>query len=268
MLKGRAIPCLLLDDGSLVKTVKFRNPNYVGDPVNVVRIYNEFEVDELLFLDIRATTQRRKPPFEIIEEIAGECFMPLAYGGGIKTLEDIERILGIGAEKVAINGFAVEDPDFIGKAASVFGSQSIVVSIDVKKHFWGGYTVQTHGGTVNTGIDAVAWARSMERQGAGELLVTSIDRDGTWSGYDLQLIRQITSAVGVPVIACGGAGRLQDIGQVIRGGASAAAMGSMVVYQRKDLGVLVNFPSRSELDEVLLHTGTAPDTPAASARRT
>lgn len=252
MLKTRVMPCLLLKDGALVKTVKFKDPSYIGDPINAIRIYNEKEVDELIFLDITATLENRQPPFKVLAEIASECFMPVAYGGGIRRLEDIKEIFNLGIEKVALNSYAVENPDFIRAAADKFGTQSIVVSIDVKKKFLGRYEVYTNGGRKGTGLDPVKFAAQVAVLGAGEILLTSIDHDGTQTGYDLELIKKITSAVSVPVIACGGAGKLEDFGAAVNeGGASACAAGSMVVYFGRNRAVLINFPTRDELEQVL-----------------
>jgi cyclase len=252
MLKTRVIPCLLLRETSLVKTVKFGRFGYIGDPANTVRIFNELEVDELIFLDITATKDCRKPKFKILKEIADECFMPLCYGGGIRTIEDMKAIYEIGLEKISINTYAASNPEFITIAADMFGSQSIVVSIDVKKNLWGKYEVCTIGGTKHIKRDPVEYAIQMEKCGAGELLLTSIDREGTWNGYDVELVKSITKVVSIPVIANGGAGNVEHIGSVIRnGGASAVAVGSMVVYQAKDLGVLVNFPDVNDLKRAL-----------------
>lgn len=252
MLRTRVIPCLLLRDESLVKSVKFKNYNYIGDPINTVRIFNELEVDELVFLDITASREGRKPNFRILEQIADECFMPLAYGGGLSDIEDIGRIFAIGFEKVVVNSHAVVDPAFVTRLADKYGSQSIIGSIDARKNLWGRYELFTHGGSRKCGINPVEWALELERLGAGELLVTSMDQDGTWNGYDIKLVESVTSRVHVPVIANGGAGTLRHIGDVVeKGGASAVAVGSMVVFQGKDLGVLVNFPDRKELGEVL-----------------
>jgi cyclase len=243
---------LLLKDGALVKTVKFRDPGYIGDPINAIRIYNEKEVDELILLDITATLENRQPPFKELSEIANECFMPVTYGGGIRRLEDIKEIFNLGIEKVALNSYAVENPTFIRQAADKFGTQSIVVSIDVKKKFLGCYEVYTHGGRKGTGLDPVKFASQVEKLGAGEILLTSIDRDGTQEGYDLELIKKVTSTVSVPVIACGGAGKIEDFGAAVKvGGASACAVGSMVVYFGRHRAVLINFPARSELTQVL-----------------
>jgi len=234
-----------------VKTIKFQNPRYIGDPINTVKIYNEKEVDELVFLDIAATTENRKPPFNIISQIASECFMPFAYGGGIRSLEDIKTILSIGAEKVVINSYAVEKPSFIKEAGELFGSQSIIVSIDAKKHSNDSYYISTHGGNKSTKINSIAWATKMEEMGAGEILLNSIDRDGTMEGYDLELTKKVSEAVSIPVIACGGAGKYEDIGEVVEAGASAVTAGSLFVYQGKNRSVLINFPTRKEIEEIL-----------------
>jgi imidazole glycerol-phosphate synthase subunit HisF len=252
MLRTRVMPCLLLRDGALVKTVRFKDPGYIGDPINAVRIYNEKEVDELIFLDINATTENRRPPFKVLSEIAGECFMPVAYGGGIRTLPDIRQILSLGIEKVAINTEAIRNADFVRAAADTFGSQSIVVSIDAKKKWLGGYEVYTHGGRKPTGMDPVQVAVQMQVMGAGEILLTSIDREGTYEGYDIDLIKRITSAVTIPVVASGGAGKVQDFATAVKaGGASACATGSMAVYFGRNRAVLINFPSRQELTQLL-----------------
>jgi len=252
VLKTRVMPCLLLRNAGLVKTVRFKNPAYIGDPINTVRIYNEKEVDELIFLDITATPEQRRPQFKLVAEIATECFMPFAYGGGIRSLEDVRMILSLGAEKVAVNTYAHESPVFVREVADAFGSQSVIVAIDVKRGMFGRPQVYTRCGRRAMGDDPVDYARRVEELGAGEILLTSIDRDGTFEGYDLELIGRVTAAVSIPVIACGGAGTMEDFGRAVKeGGASAVAAGSMVVYQGKDRGVLVNFPAKSELRRVL-----------------
>ncbi|NMC79718.1 MAG: imidazole glycerol phosphate synthase subunit HisF [Chloroflexi bacterium] len=252
MLMPRVMPCLLLKDGSLVKTIKFKDPGYIGDPINAIRIYNEKEVDELIFLDITATIEAKRPPFKVLSEIASECFMPVAYGGGIRHLEDIQEIFSLGIEKVVINTYAAEKPDFVRQAADKFGTQSIVASIDVRKKLLGRYEVYTQGGRKGTGLDPVAYAIQMQQQGAGEIMLTAIDRDGTQEGYDIELLRKVTAAVDVPVIASGGAGKVTDFGLAVKeGGASACAAGSMVVYYGRNRAVLINFPTRAELEAVL-----------------
>lgn len=252
MLRTRVIPSLLLRNAGLVKTTRFRDPVYIGDPINTVRIFNEKEVDELTFLDITATVENRKPPFKLLSEIAGECFMPLGYGGGIRSLEDIRDILGLGAEKVIINSHAVEHPDFVRESSDRFGSQSVVVSIDArKKPLFGGYEVHIRGGREGTGLDPVRHAVRMQELGAGEILLTSIDRDGTMSGYDLDLVRAVSGAVDVPVIACGGAGSIAHLAGAVQAGASAVAAGAFFVFQGKHRAVLINVPPREELERHL-----------------
>jgi cyclase len=247
MLRIRVIPLLLLRGESLVKTKRFGRFSYIGDPCNTVRIFNELEVDELAFLDITATPERRAPNFALLADIASECFMPVSYGGGLRSLDDAARVLATGFEKVVINSQAHEQPEIISEIAEVYGSQAVVASIDVKRGLFGRSRVMSHGGRRRHSMSPVAWAREMESRGAGEILVTSIDNEGTWSGYDLALIRSVSEAVGVPVIAHGGAGRLADLAASVKAGASAVAVGSMVVFQGRAKGVLVNFPSTAEL---------------------
>ncbi|MGI8602768.1 MAG: AglZ/HisF2 family acetamidino modification protein [Verrucomicrobiales bacterium] len=247
----RAIPCLLLRRQGLVKTVKFSQPRYVGDPINTVRIFNEKEVDELVFLDITATPDGHEPQFDLVEGISKECYMPFAYGGGLQTVEQVKRILGNGAEKAVINSAVHYRPALITEAANLFGSQSVVVSVDVKRGWLGKLEVVVNGGRQRTGADPISYARRAVELGAGELLVTSVDRDGTFEGYDLPLISQICSAVSVPVVACGGAGQLDDLRLVVtEAGASAAAAGSLFVYQGPHRAVLINYPDRHVLDEM------------------
>jgi imidazole glycerol-phosphate synthase subunit HisF len=252
MLMPRVMPCLLLQNGSLVKTVKFKDPGYIGDPINAIRIYNEKEVDELIFLDITATAEKREPPFKVLSEIASECFMPVTYGGGVRDVETIRRILSLGIEKVSINSQAVENPGLVRAAAERFGSSTIVVSIDVRRRMFGRSEVVIHGGRKGTGLDPVKFASDMEKLGAGEILLTAVDRDGTQEGYDLELVKSVTSVVGIPVIACGGAGKVEDFGRAVKeGGASACAAGSMVVYFGRNRAVLITFPERENLEAVL-----------------
>jgi imidazole glycerol-phosphate synthase subunit HisF len=253
MLRTRIIPCLQLIDQALVKTIKFDQYKYIGDPVNTVRIFNELEVDELCFLDIRATLEKRQPNLKILVEIANECFMPISYGGGVKNAEMVKKILSIGFEKVVINTEAFKRPDLITQISEYSGSQSIIGSIDVKKNIFGKYKVYSHDGIKNTNIDPVDWAQNLEMLGAGELLVTSMDRDGTWNGFDIELTKMISNAVSIPVIANGGAGTVEHIGQAIHEGkASAVALGSLVVYQAKGMGVLVNFPDKNKLNKIII----------------
>lgn len=253
-LRSRVIPCLLLDRSSLVKTVRFKSPGYIGDPANTVRIFNELEVDELCILDISATNQRREPNWELLTEVASEAFMPLSYGGGVKDVATVGRLLRIGFEKVIINTAAASDPELVRRAADAFGSQAVIVSIDARRKLFGRYEVMVASGTRGTSRDPVEAALAAQKAGAGEILLTAIDRDGTWSGFDVELTQAVTRKVSVPVIANGGAGSLEHIGDAIhRGGASAVGLGSMVVYQGQDLGVLVSFPDAADLKRVLRH---------------
>lgn len=248
MFRPRVIPCLLLRHQGLVKTVRFKHPKYLGDPINIVRILNDKEVDELVFLDIAATVEHLPPPFELLEKVAGEAFMPLGYGGGIRTVEQVKTILALGVEKVILNTCAFETPALIRQAADFAGSQSIVVSIDVRKTLWGRYECRAQGGRKRAAPDPVQFALEMERQGAGELLLTSIDRDGTMRGYDMDLVRRVAGAVKIPVVACGGARAVNDlVGVVKEGGASAAGAGSMFVFQGPHRAVLISYPEGREL---------------------
>lgn len=249
MLIPRVIPCLLLKGNGLVKTTKFKDAKYIGDPLNAIKIFNEKGCDELIFLDIDATVNNRKPPFDIIETIASECVMPVCYGGGIRRIEDAKRIFALGVEKVLISSYAVENPDFIRELSDIFGSQSIVVCLDVRTNKSGVYEIVTHNALKNTGLNPFEFAIKIEKVGAGELLINSVDRDGVMLGYDLSLIHWITKNAGIPVIACGGAGNLIHIREVITAaGASSASAGSLFVYFGKQKGILINYPKRKEID--------------------
>ena len=252
MLRTRVRPCLLLKNESLVKTVKFKEYNYIGDPINTVRIFNELEVDELIFLDIFASKENRKINFKILADIANECFMPLSYGGNIKSLEDAKKIFEIGFEKVVINSNAFGNLGLIEDISKYFGNQSVVGSIDVKQSFLGGQKVYSHHGRKKQNIKIIEWAKNLQNAGVGELLITSIEREGSWKGYDIELIKSITENVQVPVIANGGCGSVEHIGEVVKqANASACAVGSIVVYQKQGMGVLVNFPDRKKLQRIL-----------------
>ena len=243
MIRTRVIPALLLHNESLVKTIRFKNPTYVGDPANTVRIFNELEVDELLFLDITASKEKRAPNLKVLSDIANECFMPLGYGGGISSLDDAKSVFGIGFEKIIINSQALENPQLITDIAKHYGSQAVIVSIDTKKNFLGSQFVHTFGGKKKSRFDPITWAKTAQSMGAGEILLTSIDNEGCWDGFDLQLVKQVSDVVDIPVIAHGGAGSKDHITSVVKdANASAVALGSMVVFQKKGLGVLISFP--------------------------
>ena len=246
--RPRIIPCLLLQEQGLVKTVKFSNPNYLGDVINAVKIFNEKEVDELCLLDIKASLENRGPDFELLRDIASEAFMPMSYGGGISNLEQAKELFFIGYEKVILNTSFVQNPELIKQIARFAGSQSVVVSIDAKKKMFGSYNCYIKGGHQGVEHSPQELAILAERLGAGEILLNSIDRDGTMSGYDLNLIRSITEKVDIPVIACGGAAGIHDLKLALKEGqAHAVAAGSMFVYYGKKKAVLINVPDEQEL---------------------
>lgn len=252
MRRIRVIPILLIQNNGLVKSIKFQKHQYVGDPINAVKIFNEKEVDEIIILDISASREKRAPNIRQIAEITSEAFMPLGYGGGITHLDEIKEILYEGAEKVILNTSALDHPELITNTAQRFGSQSVVVSIDVQKNWLGQYKVYRSNGSKNTGLHPLELAKRVAELGAGEIMLTSIDRDGTFEGYDLELLKQITQSVEIPVIACGGAAEVKDFYQAVSiGGASAVAAGSMFVFQRPHRAVLISYPSQKELKDKL-----------------
>jgi cyclase len=253
LLRPRIIPCLLVHDDGLVKTVSFKDPKYVGDPINAVKIFNEKETDELAVFDIDATVRGGEPNFKMIANLAVECRMPLCYGGGVKTVEQAKRIVGLGVEKVAISSAAVETPDLISAAAQEIGGQSVVVVIDAKKDGrTGEYMAWTHNGTRSADRSAIALAKEAEARGAGEIVVNSIDNDGKMKGYDLTLARSIREAVRLPITVLGGAGSLADIGELITAcGVIGAAAGSLFVFKGLYRAVLINYPAPSQKDQLI-----------------
>jgi len=258
MLQKRIIPCLLLKEGLLVKTIQFQNPCHIGEPIYAIKIFNDYEVDELMIVDIMVSRGenknilKNKIPLDLISKISDESCMPVTYGGGIQSINDLKALFNAGIEKACINSCAIENPSFIREAAREFGSQSIMVALDIKQHPDGTYEVFTHGGTVPLHVDPITCAIQMAQQGAGEILLNSIDRDGTMQGYDIPLIRTVTSAVNIPVIALGGARTMDDFSKVLHeGGASAAAAGSMFVYFGRKRAVLINYPSRDEIEKII-----------------
>ncbi len=250
MLQTRVIPSLLLRNGGLVKTVRFKEPKYVGDPINAVRIFNDKEVDEIAFLDIQATPAGSGPNFLLLERIASEAFMPFAYGGGITSVEQVKQLYALGVEKVILNHATVATPRLVAEAAALAGSCGVVASMDVRRSLFGRYTVCVRSGQVDTGRDPAAHAADMESLGAGEILLNAIDRDGTQAGYDLELIRRVAGAVGIPVIAVGGAGRLAHFREAVDAGASAVSAGSFFVFHGKHRAVLITYPEYGELEQV------------------
>lgn len=249
MKRVRVIPLLLIRKGGLVKSVQFKDYKYVGDPINAVKIFNEKEVDEIVILDISATAEKRPPDIRQVKEIASEAFMPLGYGGGISKLDEIKELITAGVEKVIINTAAFNNPQLISDGAKYIGSQSMVVSIDVKKNMWGKYKVFVQNGSKNTGLDPVEFASQMENAGAGELFLNSIERDGTFSGYDKELIKAVSSKVNIPVVAIGGAASIDDFALAVQNGASAVSAGSMFVFQQPHRAVLISYPDQKDLKE-------------------
>ena len=248
MVLNRVMPCLLLRGGALVKTVRFRAPAYIGDPVNAVKIYNEKEVDELVLLDVEASRQGRGPDLATVLAVASECFMPLAVGGGVRTLADFEALYARGVEKVVVNTLLLRAPETVAEAVREFGSSSVVASIDVRRGWRGTLRVHSASGAPAP-RDAAEHARhAAETVGVGEILLASVDRDGTWAGYDLDAVRAVAAAVRVPVVASGGAGSVADVRALFETTpATGAALGSLAVYQKRGMGVLISFPPRAAL---------------------
>lgn len=251
MVPVRVIPVLLLKGRGLVKTIKFKDPTYVGDPLNTIRLFNDKEVDELICLDITASREGYGPNFDMLGDLASECFMPFGFGGGISTLDHAKRILGTGAEKVVLNSAVLANPGLVDEIAKVFGNQAVVASIDAKRTLLGGYDVYSHGGSRKVKRAPEQLAKELEDRGAGEILINSIDRDGTREGFDLALIQRVAKAVTVPVVACGGAGELSHFRQAVKdGGADAVAAGSFFVFRGKHRAVLITYPPQEQLAEL------------------
>lgn len=256
MLRSRLIPCLLLKNKSLVKTIKFDKFEYVGDPCNTVRIFNELEVDEVIIFDIDASKNKKSPNFDLIKNLANECFMPLSYGGGIDSIDHAKKLFDLGIEKISLNTSAIYQPNLVDKLAKVYGSQAIIGCIDIKKNMFGVKKVWSHAGGVNTKKNPIEWALELEDRGVGEILLTSVDNEGTWKGLDLDTINEISNSVYIPLIAHGGAGRFSHVKDAIyKSGASAVAIGNMVVYQKKNMGILINFPGKEKVNELKFFNG-------------
>lgn len=251
MLRPRIIPCLLVRGKGLVKTVKFGASKYVGDPINAVKIFNEKEADELIVLDLDATTSGTAPDFVMIQKLAAECRMPLCYGGGVTTVEQAKRIIGLGVEKVAISSAALADPKLITAIATEIGSQSVVVVLDVKKSLFGKYEVYTRNGQKSTGRSPVEVAHQAEKLGAGEIVINSIDNDGQMKGYDLDLAVKVREAIRLPMSVLGGAGSLSDIARLVSVcGVVGAAAGSLFVFKGSYRAVLINYPAQAQKDDI------------------
>lgn len=242
--RNRIFPCLTMDGGRVVKTVKFRKPQYVGNPINAIKIFSDKEVDEVVLLDIRATIRNQNPDFDLIQGMVEECLMPISYGGGIRDVQTAKEIIRRGCEKVVLNSVVFEDAWIVRKLSESIGSQSTVVAVDVKKTLFGKYAVYSHSALKRWKVNLIPHVITMVERGAGEIFLNSIDRDGTWEGYDLKLIKTVSEAVPVPVTVCGGASSVTDFIQAIQHGANGCAAGSMAVYQGRGKGVLINFPAK------------------------
>jgi len=252
MLQKRVIPCLLLHKGGLYKTEKFKKPTYIGDPINAIKIFNEKEVDELMFLDIDATVHDKEPNYKMIEDIASECFMPLCYGGGVKSIAQMKKIYALGVEKISLSSQAVLNPHFISEAAHIFGNQSVIVTIDVKKDFWGNKKVFICNGKTNTKLNPTEFIIHIESLGAGEIVINSIDNDGMMMGYDIELLKELKANTKVPIVALGGAGKLEHIKAVFADtNVDAVACGSMFVYKGPLKGVLISYPSINIISQIV-----------------
>jgi cyclase len=253
MFRPRIIPVLLLKGQGLVKSINFKAYRYIGDPINAVKIFNDLRADELVFLDILASKQKRCISLDFVRKVGEEANMPFSVGGGIRTILDIKEIINAGAEKVIINSYAVENPEFIREASDEFGSSTIIVSLDVKKKRFAKKQLYIYGGKISTGIDPISFASLMQKMGAGEIIINSIEKDGTMHGYDLELIKSIAESVTIPVVALGGAGDLTDFKKAVSEAyASAVAAGSMFVFHGPRKAVLVNYPDKDILKEIFL----------------
>ena len=251
MLRPRIIPSLLYHDKGLVKTVNFKSPKYVGDPINAVRIFNEKQVDELAFFDIDATVLGKEPDYVLIEKLANQSRMPLCYGGGVKTKEQAQRIFSLGIEKIALSSAILQNPKLVTEIAERVGSQSVIVVLDVKKKVFGGYELYTHNGKKATGINPLKFATEMQQLGAGEIIINSIDQDGSMKGYDMTLIEKVAGATSLPLTVLGGAGSLQDIEKVIeKHGVIGVAAGSLFIFKGRYKAVLINYPSQPEKNKI------------------
>ena len=249
-LHHRVIPCLLLKNKGLVKTLKFRDPRYVGDPINAVKVFNQKEVDELVFLDIERAKSRESPDFDLLEDIATEAFMPMAYGGGLGSLRDIERVYSTGFEKVVLNSITHDDPRVVSQAVALAGSSGVIASVDVKKNMFGSYGVYGYSGEKKSKLGVIDFVKQMADLGVGEILLGFVSRDGTGDGYDYQLIEEVCSAVSVPVVPVGGAANLQDFRKAVEAGASGVSAGSMFVFYGKHRAVLINYPEYETLRDL------------------
>lgn len=251
MLRPRIIPSLLIHDNGLVKTVNFKSPKYVGDPINAVKIFNEKAVDELAIFDIDATVLGKEPNYSLIERLASQSMMPLCYGGGVKTVEQAQCIFSLGIEKIALSSAVLHNPKLITEISNRVGAQSVIVVLDVKKKLLGGYEVYTHNGKKSTGINPFKFVEEAQKLGAGEIVINSIDKDGVMKGYDLDLIAKVREKISLPMTVLGGAGSLDDIEKVIdQHGVIGVAAGSLFVFKGPYKAVLINYPTQLEKNKI------------------
>lgn len=249
MQRVRVIPVLTVVENRLVKTVRFRNPHYIGDPINAIKIFNDKEVDEVVLLDIGCAKNGSRPNYRLIEEMAGECFMPLAYGGGIRSFQEAERILGLGAEKVVLNTALRENRALIGEIAAHYGEQAVIASVDYSHSIFGKAKLAFASNSASAKQTLQDWIARLQREGAGEILLHAVDRDGTFKGYDLKIISEVAGRTQVPVIACGGGASMEDMKQAIASGASAVAASSLFVYRNNNRGsIMINYPTQKTLE--------------------
>jgi len=249
----RVIPVLTVDNEKLVKTIRFKKPNYIGDPINAVKIFNNKEVDEIVLLDITATKEKRSPNFSFIEEICSEAFMPFAYGGGITSIQQIEQLFKLGIEKVVLNSCIEDNFNLITEASNIFGSQSIVISLDFKKNIFGKYQLTKESGSKKIQYSIEDYIKKLELHGAGEIFLNVIDRDGTYQDYDYNLISEVANITTIPVVACGGAHSIESFKNAINSSASAVAAGSLFVYRGRTKGILINYPTQDQLSEEIFN---------------
>lgn len=254
-LFNRVIPCLLLEDGGLVKTRQFGKPKYVGDPINAVRIFNDKYVDELIFLDIRASRLNQEPDYDLIERIAGECFMPLCYGGGVKSLEQAKKLVSLGVEKISVNSAFIDNPALIKQLVAELGAQSVVGAVDIKRNFWGHERVFDASRNRLTALDPETHIKQMITAGVGEIFINDVDRDGMFTGYNIERLKRLSQTSRVPLVACGGAQSLEDMQLAFESGVSAAAAGSMFVFYGPHRAVLITYPEYTKIRK--LFTGNA-----------
>jgi imidazole glycerol-phosphate synthase subunit HisF len=252
MLRSRIVPCLLIHSNGLVKSFKFKDYKYVGDPLNAVKIFNEKEVDELIVLDIDKSSLKQEPDFDLIRKMAIECRMPFCYGGGVSTVDQAKKIISLGAEKVALSSHAINNPSIISQIASEVGVQSVVVVLDVKKKLFGGYDLFIYNGKVKVNKDPVEFALQAEKLGAGEIVINSIDKDGQMNGYDMEILEKIRNTITIPITILGGAGSFEDMKKAsLKHKILGLAAGSMFVFKGKYKAVLISYPSQLEKDYIL-----------------